>query len=599
MANKIDYKFSIPANPSVKRGQTCQLTASPDGTQLLYPAGNNIIIRNIEQPNNCTIYAEHGKPTTVARYSPNGQWVASADSCGKLKIWNPNQEESFTLTTKYEYMLLGGEIKDVAWDGESKRIAIAGDGRGSCANAIMFDTGSNVGDFTGIPKRLNSCDLRKQRPFRCVVGCDDFSSIFFQGPPFKFVKSNLDNTNYISCTRFSPDGSIYAASSIDGDITFYDGKDATKIFNIEKGHTGGIYAVDWNQNSSTLASASADKTVKLWDANTQQNVASICVGSTLNDQQLGLVWASSGQIISVSLDGTLNYIDQRSGKVGLQLRGHNSSIGSVQAMKNREILASGSTTGQLFRFNLESCLPENLENGHKAACTAVHEDRNGGFVSIGKDNTVRYGVTDYIEGKNTEFDSEPKVSHTHEGNLVIGSVNKAILVKDGTVKDEVELNFEPRAVAVFSGFCVIGGEGNGNVRLFDISGQKFKSCGDVNVDGGASALVFNSDGSILAAADCTNRAIRLFETDSWKVKASNFPHSARISCLAWSKDDKYIASGDIDQKISVWNTQAGKRKAVEKHAHRLTQVNSLSWVDDHTLVSASQDGNIKVWEANF
>lgn len=233
-------------------------------------------------------------------------------------------------------------------------------------------------------------------------------------------------------------------------------------------------------------------------------------------------------------------------------------------MKNQEILASGSTTGQIFKFDLESCRPENLNNGHKAACSGLHEDRNGGFVTIGKDNTVRYGVTDYIEGKVTEIDSEPKVSDSHDGNLVIGSVNTAVLVKDGAVKDEVELNFEPRAVAVYSGFCVIGGEGNGNVRLYDISRQKFKLCGDVNVDGGASALEFNSDGSILAAADCTNRAIRLFETDSWKVKASNFPHSARISCLAWSKDDKYIASGDIDQKISVWNTQAGKRKAIEK-----------------------------------
>merc|ERR1712110_1053688 len=97
MANKIEHKFSIPANPTVHRGQSCQLTASPDGTQILYPAGNNIIIRNIENPSTCTIYAEHGKPTSVARYSPNGQWVASADTCGKLKIWNPNQEETLTI----------------------------------------------------------------------------------------------------------------------------------------------------------------------------------------------------------------------------------------------------------------------------------------------------------------------------------------------------------------------------------------------------------------------------------------------------------------------------------------------------------------------
>ena len=91
---------------------------------------------------------------------------------------------------KYEWHYLAGEIKDLAWCGENKRIVVAGDGQGNCANAFMFDTGSKLGDFVGISKRLNSCDIRKQKPFKTLVGGDDFSSVFYEGPPVKFIKTN-------------------------------------------------------------------------------------------------------------------------------------------------------------------------------------------------------------------------------------------------------------------------------------------------------------------------------------------------------------------------------------------------------------------------
>ena len=93
---------------------------------------------------------------TIGRYSPSGQWIASADESGKIKIWSEHQEDEFAMTVKYDYHMLGGEIKDLAWDGESKRIVCAGDGRGQLARAFIFDTGSNVGEFAGISKRLNT-----------------------------------------------------------------------------------------------------------------------------------------------------------------------------------------------------------------------------------------------------------------------------------------------------------------------------------------------------------------------------------------------------------------------------------------------------------
>lgn len=48
---------------------------------------------------------------------------------------------------KTEVKALGGRINDLAWDSESKRIIVGGDGRDRFAHAFAFDTGSSVGEL--------------------------------------------------------------------------------------------------------------------------------------------------------------------------------------------------------------------------------------------------------------------------------------------------------------------------------------------------------------------------------------------------------------------------------------------------------------------
>lgn len=48
---------------------------------------------NIQNPRNCEIYSEHIGLASVARFSPSGNYIASGDSKGKVKIWEllPNE----------------------------------------------------------------------------------------------------------------------------------------------------------------------------------------------------------------------------------------------------------------------------------------------------------------------------------------------------------------------------------------------------------------------------------------------------------------------------------------------------------------------------
>ncbi len=61
----------------------------------------------------------------VAKLSPSGAFVASADQSGILRIWCTSD----SLETKLEVKALGGRVNDLKWSEDEKYIALCGEGR--------------------------------------------------------------------------------------------------------------------------------------------------------------------------------------------------------------------------------------------------------------------------------------------------------------------------------------------------------------------------------------------------------------------------------------------------------------------------------------
>lgn len=53
-----------------------------------------------------------------------------------------------------------------------------------------MDTGTGVGQMIGHAKSVNTVDYKSTRPFRVISASEDFSSGFYEGPPFKMKFSN-------------------------------------------------------------------------------------------------------------------------------------------------------------------------------------------------------------------------------------------------------------------------------------------------------------------------------------------------------------------------------------------------------------------------
>ena len=206
--------------PATTRGRGTLLGAHSGKGVVCYANGKQIVVRSLSDDSRTVFYDGHQYPTTVARVSPNGEWVASGDASGVVRVWGLNEDQ----TLKAEHRVLSGAVDDIQWSPDGARLVACGDGRGGAfARVFLWDSGSSVGDISGATKRVVSVAFRPKRPFKIAAASEDFTVSFFEGPPFAFAGAKHKHGNYANCVRFSEDGTLFASVGSDGYGVVYDG----------------------------------------------------------------------------------------------------------------------------------------------------------------------------------------------------------------------------------------------------------------------------------------------------------------------------------------------------------------------------------------
>jgi WD40 repeat protein len=114
-------------------------------------------------------------------------------------------------------------------------------------------------------------------------------------------------------------------------------------------HNGSIYSVAWNPASNKFLTASADKTVKLWDADslTCETVFTFSDDPQVGDFQVGVLWTAT-HMLSVSLNGNINILDASSpGAPSRIIQAHQVGITSLAKHPESQTFVTGSFDGVL------------------------------------------------------------------------------------------------------------------------------------------------------------------------------------------------------------------------------------------------------------
>ena len=571
-------------------------------------SNKSIFVRSIDHPSVARQYTEHKSPTTVARFSPSGFYVASGDASGIVRVWDCVGEG----ITKGEYSIVNGRINDLAWDGDSQRIIAVGDGKQRFGHCISWDSGNTVGEIYGHTQAINSVAIRQQRPLRAAAAGDDKTVVFYHGAPFKYNTGIRDkHTNYIYGVDFSPDGTSLVSVGADRRIWLYDGKtgEAKGQIGQEEPHKGSIFSISWSVDSRKFATASADRTVKIWDVETGKTVQNWFFGDegsvNVNDQQVGVVWPhgrSDGLLISLSLGGDLNYLVEGTPKPTQVVEGHQKSITALDhfTQGSTETLFTGSFEGRVCEWDVAGKADKIDGQGHPgyiAGLAATHEG-SGRLYSVGWDDTIRsidIGAETYT-GSSSKLSSQPKGIAAGGSTVLVGHMEAVEIFRDGSKTGEFKSKSPVTAVAATKTTAAIGGQ-DSSVQFCDISSsgltlkKEFKASRDA-----VSALAFSPDGSLIAVGDSRGRVLVYKVADGSLVTDRWTAHSARITSLDWNEDATHVVSGSLDTNIFVWSLSSPGDWLHASNTHK-EGVNGVAWLSGGSkIASAGADATVKLWK---
>lgn len=360
-------------------------------------------------------------------------------------------------------------------------------------------------------------------------------------------------------------------------------------------------AMSWAPDSSHLVTAGADGVVAIWDASALQVKQSWAVGTDVEAQQNGVVWANPNTIASVSLSGTINVFDVREGQTWRKLYGPTKAItSSALASGDSQTFYTGSFDGTVKSFALGSSLGaregecSNINGaGHTALVAAMASDGAGKVWSAGWDDKVSSIAGGAFGATSVPTKAQPAgVAATPEALYIASPAGLEVTSAGGSTS----VVGGPCTAVAAHGDAVAIGAGK-KVTIARASGTSLSEVASFEDNkGDVLALAFSPDGALLAAGDAAGRIILIDAKANKVLVTSRWTfHTGRIASLAFSPSGKRLASGGADESIYVWNPEKVLRNVPIKNAHP-GGVSGVAWENETRVVSAGADGCVRNWE---
>ncbi len=283
-----------------------------------------------------------------------------------------------------------------------------------------------------------------------------------------------------------------------------------------RGHNGPVTSLGWSPDGRSIASASYDTTVQIWNAT---SLARIYTYRGHQSKVWALTWSPDQQrIASASADHTVQVWDALSGGNPATYHDHTDEVHAVAWSPDGLAIASGGfdMTAQVWdATTLAKLLTYSGHNGHVWAVQWSPDGRQ--IASASQDKTVQ-------------------VWNPISGNMVISYQNHT-----GAVET---LSWSPDNIHIASGSY------DKTVQVWDA-----RTGFTLLTYGGHSDLVlgvaWSPDGQYIASAS-QDKTVQVWDATTGKTLITYRGHSNVVRAVAWSPDGSHIASGGYDWTVQVW-----------------------------------------------
>jgi WD40 repeat protein len=299
----------VTIRPEIEGTRLRTVAISPTGKEVA-TAGDDGLIRiwDASSFKLARVLKGHSGPVYSIDYWKDGTLLASAGWDGKVKVWDPNSgSESFTFDTSAKQFSVAFSpeepLKYLASAGEDGYVRIWNWQKKEIAKSRLDHRGGE--DDKAAVRSLSYAPN----------GSGEFVSAGFDGK-IRFYRLNgaIDTKDAYSRkalhVAYSPDGTrvVSAGSGTDpNSVKVWDAKTGT--FRLLVGHNDYVVSASWSADGKRIVTGGGgrDKSIKLWDAQTGQLLASF--SGHQEDVEAVAFYPGGTRIISVSEDKTTKVWD--------------------------------------------------------------------------------------------------------------------------------------------------------------------------------------------------------------------------------------------------------------------------------------------------
>ncbi|MEO1763805.1 MAG: WD40 repeat domain-containing protein, partial [Cyanobacteria bacterium J06629_18] len=393
----------------------------------------------------------------------------------------------------------------------------------------------------------------------------------------------------VTSVAFSPDGKTIASASRDNTVKLWNlqGQEIKTL----SGHDDRVTSVAFSPDGNTIATASGDNTVKLWNLQGQE----IQTLSGHGDAVYSVAFSPDGNTIaSASRDNTVKLWNLQGQEIKT-LTGHGDAVYSVAFSPDGNTIASASWDNTVKLWNLQGQEIKTL-TGHGNAVYSVAFSPDGNTIaSASGDTTVKLWnlqgqeIQTFTGHSNTSY----SVAFSPDGNTIASAGYKTVKlwnlqgqeIKTLTGHSETQT---VTSVAFSPDGNTIASAGYKTVKLWNLQGHVLKT---LRGHGSGVIHAFSPDGNTIASASGGN-TVKLWNLQGQEIKTLR-GHGSGVYSVAFSPDGNTIATASWDKTVKLWNLQGQEIKTLTGHGSTVWDV--VFSPDGKTIASASGDNTVKLW----
>ena len=423
-------------------------------------------------------------------------------------------------------------------------------GRGDRSPPAQY-RGRTAGDLRRRPADAGGLDRHDAAPLR--PGDGEGRQAFPAEAPFN-----------VHALAFPPQGARVIAGG-DKLLELWDA-DAGKRLRRFEGHTARIGSAVLSADGTRLASASYDKTLRIWDTATGGS------RSVINFDAEAVAISPKGDRVAAGqlTSGTAKLWDS-AGKLLRELPGHQYSVRALAFSPDGTRLATGGGDGTVVVWDAGSgARLQTLATSISYGVRALSFSSDGTRIVSGHEKglvAVWNALTGERVGSFAESRSDPgEVQFSPDGALVTTSTGKIWDAASGALRHAFKKPSSGKVVFSPDGKHAMAGERD-KVVLWDVaSGKELRRFDPAS----ARPLAFSRDGALAMAK--WDKGIDLWDVASGRLVKrfsgiSSFAHS-----IALSPDGTRLAAGDDDLNLTIWNTRTGAVIRRQKEPEKVDQL---------------------------